>query len=332
VLAVPSTGAVDGRLLVVKVKEGFPWRFGGGAYYATVGQDNAFGERKSWRVAAGYNLAGLSWEDDAVLGSPFTYTAALCYANFLGTGFLDFHEFEGEFSAGVRAHPDLYFSLGSPLRYRIFVPEGSPALALFPYTLPGLEWFPQIEASGETAIGMPGLDFVFHAVCSSGVSICTSGSAYWNAEARGSLSCTMGGGCGPVIALKLSGGDTIALAASLPIYALFDLSNDPDHPMRSGYDSMELRARWFALLNAELRIPLPRIPLGTLFSVTVAPFLFLDAALAQAPLTDAARDLEGTGVGVRIAFENPVFAYFSLSYGWNLQGEGAFRFFADSGY
>jgi hypothetical protein len=117
----------------------------------------------------------------------------------------------------------------------------------------------------------------------------------------------------------------------LPGFLLFDLANTPTRAVRAGYEAADLVASHYAHASAELRFGFPRIPLGPILSVSVAPFLYGDAALARTTADAPIRDLEGLGLGLRIGFEHPVFAFFSLSYGWNPDGRGRFAVFATTG-
>jgi hypothetical protein len=64
------------------------------------------------------------------------------------------------------------------------------------------------------------------------------------------------------------------------------------------------------------------------FSAVFAPFVFADAAIARQTDESEDRDFEAAGAGIRIVFENPVFACFAFSYGWNPEGAGRFVFTA----
>jgi hypothetical protein len=326
VLVVPSSVRADGRMLVAKVREGFLWRFGGGAYYASIGMENVFGAAKSWTAYAGYDRNGISWRDDAVFGGPFGYEAGLFYLNALGTGFLDYHRFLLSLSAGVRVLPDLVLSLKSPVSCRLFLPAGSPAMALFAETADGWEWAPEAAYSWKTTMHPAGTRLSLSGEGSAGITLCSTGAACWRAEGGGRLGLELW----PALHLGASGGAAIPIARALPVFSLFDLAGTPDRSIRAGYAGEELLSAAYVMARAELRFPLPRIPLGSLFSVVLAPFLFGDAALAQASSGGAFRDFEGFGLGTRIELDNPVFAYFSLSYGWNPMGSGRFCFSAAS--
>jgi outer membrane protein assembly factor BamA len=316
VLTVPSTASTDARLFVVKVGEGFLWRFGGGAVFAFTGQENVLGLRKSWRVTAGYNRDGASWRDDAVLGGPLFYETGFFYSNELGTGTRDYHLFAAPLSFGVRIGPDLALSLELPISYRVSVPAALPA--------DGFEWAPGIRMGWNTSMGPAAVRLGLTADGSTGISLGAAGISFWRVEGRTSITL----GTWPELGVRAAAGAALPIAGDLPAHSLFDLSAEPGITIRSGYAPEDLLAQRFVLCSAELRIPLPRITLGSLFSLSLSPFAYVDAAFAQTSTSGGFRDFEGFGLGVRIGFENPIFAYFALSYGWNPQEAGRFCFFA----
>ncbi len=328
VFTVLAASIPGGVVVTVRVTEGFLWRFGGGEYFGYVGQDNVFGERKSWRAIAGYNLNGISWTDDCVRGSPFMYSAGVFYSNALGTDVLDYHLFEADLSAGVRPSPDLRLFLKSPVRYYELVTGLYAALELCPDTQDGAIWLPGLGAAWEASARSPRARAVVKAETSLSLPVGFGGGVYTTAEGR--LSADLSAIGGPGIALSLSCGGAWPVSRGLPAYALYDLSEDPLHSVRSGYRPEELLASRFALINAEIRLPLPPLRLGSLFSVVFAPFLFTDAAIAGQPEDSANNDFEAAGAGIRIIFENPVFACFAFSYGWNPEGAGRFVFTASA--
>jgi hypothetical protein len=327
VLVVPASSRADGRLLVVKVREGFLWRFGGGPYFASIGRENVFGARKSWSAAAGYNLDGISWRDDAVFNGPLSYEIGFFYTNALGSGILDFHRFALPLSAGLRLSPDFTVSLGAPLTFRLYMEDASPLLEFFPQTADCLEWAPEISFTYETVAYPLGVRVSLGARGKTGISLDSTGASSWRIEG-GSF---FGLSVWPGIYLRASGGTAMPISMDLPVFTLFNLADTPSRAIRAGYGTLELLASRYAMAGAELRFPLPRIPLGSIFSLSFAPFLYAEAALAETVGDGVFRDLEGFGLGARIGFENPVFAYFSISYGWNPQGNGRFCFFAVSG-
>ncbi len=326
VLTAPASSREDGRIFIARVSEGFLWRFGADAYYAAAGRTNELGAAKSWTAYAGYNRDGFSWRDDAVLGSPFFYEAEALYMNRLQTAFLDYHRFSAALTAGARINPDFLLAVELPVAYRLFSPSDSPMLAQFPETTDGWEWAPAALFSAETAVRPAGTRLCLGAEGSSGITLCSTGAAFWRTEVRAYAGLELW----PVIRIGVSGGTAVPIAMPLPAFSLFDLGDDAAVAVRAGYGRTELLSSAYALTRTEIRFPLPRIPLTPLFSPVVAPFLYGDAALAQAPAGGAIRDFEGFGLGARIALDNPVFAYFSISYGWNPAGSGRLCFSASS--
>ncbi len=328
IFAVPAASVPGGVVVTVRVTEGFLWRFGGGEYFGYIGQDNVSGERKSWRAVAGYNLNGISWTDDCVRGSPFTYRIGAFYSNALGTDVLDYHLFEADLSGGVRLSPDFQLFLSSPVHYYELVTGHAAALELCPDTRDGAIWLPGLGAAWEASARSPKARAVVKAETFLSLPVGFGGGVYSTAEGR--LSAVLSAIDGPGIALSLSCGGAWPVSRGLPAYALYDLSEDPLHSVRSGYRPEELLASRFALINAEIRLPLPPLRLSPLFSVVFAPFLFADAAIAGQPEDSANDDFEAAGAGIRIVFDNPIFACFAFSYGWNPEGAGRFVFAASA--
>jgi hypothetical protein len=337
VFTVPAASEPDGRVVTVRVVEGFPWRFGGGEYFAFIGQDNVSGERKSWRVFAGYDLDGFCWSDDSVNESPFTLRAGVFYSNTLGSDVLAYHLFEAALSAGVRLGPDFRIFLDSPVRYYKLVPGDSTALDFCPDTESAAVWLPGAGVEWETVSRSPGSRTLLRGESKLNLPVLSVGGAYATAETLimfelASLYSPPAGKAsdGPGIAFSFSCGGAWHVSGGLPAYALFDLSEDPLHSVRSGYPTAELLASGFTLINAEIRLPLPPLRFGSMFTAVIAPFVFTDAAIAWRPGVSGYRELEATGAGVRIAFDNPVFACFAFSYGWNPEGAGRFVFSASA--
>ncbi|HUI73124.1 MAG TPA: hypothetical protein VL354_21570 [Spirochaetia bacterium] len=327
----------DGRLVVARLSEGFLWRFGGGAAYGAVGEVNLFGERKRWELAAGANWANALWEDDLVCGAPVEYRAAIHYESSLFTGyagFVDYRLVEASPAAGFRLTPDLVFYLESPLSYRWLQPS-----VTFPSTTEGMEYTPQGGLRWQGSIWPGPVRLTAKASGSTGLSLRSFGQCY--ALASGSSAVTVelpfqsANGrreYGPALGTRLCYGGTRVLRGGLPVFGLFNLCDTPNRSVRSGYSFQDLLAASFLLFNAELRMPTPSLGLGSIFSLVFAPFVYVDAALSRGPEGGAPNNSEAFGGGLRLLFDNPVFAFFTFSYGWNPQGEGRFSFTATSGY
>jgi hypothetical protein len=326
VFVTPRAGAPDGRLVTVRLEEGFLWRFGGGPYFASVGQDNVAGLRKSWSITAGYNLAGLAWEDDSLDGGPFSYRVDAFYSNAIGTGFLDYHDIDSDLAAGFSISPDILVFVDSRLSYRWLLPDSSHALGEYPDPTGGLQWVPRIGLAAQSLSRSRALRFMAYSENTAGISLSIDGGAYATFEGSGWTRLSSPDDCGPFAAARLSYGGLLPVKGGLPAYGLFDLAGKADRSVRSGYAPMDLFVSGFALASTEIGFVLPPLRMFSFLSLALAPFLFADAAVAQTLPGAELRDLEAFGIGLKISFDNPVFAFFSLSYGWNPWGSGRLVF------
>jgi hypothetical protein len=117
----------------------------------------------------------------------------------------------------------------------------------------------------------------------------------------------------------------------------FDLSATEDRSVRSGYSRTDLRAASFVFGSAEIRqqVFAANVPPG--FECRVQAFLFSDFAGISAMgksvfFAEGLSFADAYGAGARVLFDNPVFAYFSFSYGWNHEGRSRFTFAATAGF
>ncbi|HKL86664.1 MAG TPA: hypothetical protein VJ861_10075, partial [Treponemataceae bacterium] len=111
----------------------------------------------------------------------------------------------------------------------------------------------------------------------------------------------------------------------------FDLYYTEDRAVRSGYLREELEFSNFGFASAEFRYNFFSYRIPPLFDVNTHVFAFTDLATNM----DVGRDfefLDAFGVGFRILFQNPIFAYFTISYGINNLGDGRFFFCGTAGY
>jgi hypothetical protein len=111
----------------------------------------------------------------------------------------------------------------------------------------------------------------------------------------------------------------------------FDLRSTEDRSVRSGYGETDLIAADFLLGSVELRQRLFAASLPPGFACELEAFLFADAAglgHAAGGLTFA----DAYGVGVRALLDNPIFAYFTFTYGVSHLGQGRLAFAATAGF
>ncbi len=87
-------------------------------------------------------------------------------------------------------------------------------------------------------------------------------------------------------------------------------------------------------MNLEFRLRIIDIGFNPMLQVQAAPFVFADLALLD-PLSGqgaTARKREAFGAGLRFGLANPVFAFFTLAWGTNLEGQGRLSFAGSAGF
>lgn len=306
------------RTVLVTVKEGFRWRFGGGSIFAMAGQENFRGERKSWAAVLGWNADALSYADGLAFGLPLELGASIRYGNCLDGRFADYHEAGAALSARYRPHPDLSLGAGVDAAYRDYLDSSSASLSAFSaedgvdaLASIGLEFSPVLPYEGAS------LDLSAKA----GAVLAAGTEAF---PFLGKASAALSLGAGPFRArLRLEGSWSRAEGLGLPLRLLSSLSSDSGLRVRSGYPSAELLSDRFGKATLELALKGPAIDLPPIFHIAFDPFLFCDAAYAGRGEAIAPRLVDAAGLGITIGFESPVFVWLDIAYGWNLEGRGA---------
>jgi hypothetical protein len=312
--SVDSVAVEGGTMVVVSVTEGFFGRYGGGGYWAMVGRDALFGDRASLRVYGGYNRNGLSIMHHDVAGTPFALGGNLFW---YGPGDYDGKtegggsgRFFGALTAGRYLSSDLF--VGVDAARDGFGPDSSGLFSLQGYSR--LTRFVELGAGSD-----------------------------WTGEARGfwypDLAMTKGK-LDWVFHLRPSKKTCLALSASvgratsdLPVDAGFDLYYAEDRSVRSGYRVADLLANRYALVSAEARRELLSFRVPPAFPCSVEGFAFADLARVDPVLGEGRGEpLDAYGLGARVLFDNPVFAYFTFTYGVNREGDGRFIFCGTAGY
>lgn len=334
VLVLPSRKNPSERTVLVTVSSGFFWRFGGGNAWALFGKDALGGERSSVRLVAGWNRNGAEYAHyrafglPLVLGGRFFWLGPGDYSLMNATeGIPDTGSaLEGGLTTGWFLSPDFLtgvdvsasadgfgsgtlFSLQPFIQYRKFLVPGSP------------------EAYGnESDIGFDARLFWFPG----------------ESAMKGEASAFIHGRLSPsaTLAFKAASGTSSGNTG-------FDLLLSEDRAVRSGYGTDDLFASSYAFCSAELRFLVASIPLSYAMGCDVQLFAFSDAALLSRRAGTADADAEGTtdadgasdafgadayGAGLRLLFDNPVFAYFTFSYGLNHDGDGRLMFCGTAGF
>ena len=312
--------------MIVSAKSGFLYRFGGGNAYAVVGKD-AFGGRagNSLRIYAGWNRTGVRYIDYRVAGLPLALGGAFTWfgpGSYGGTSGVTGSAVEGfpieaVATVGFLPHPDFIAGLDTAYAVNGFSPDSINVCSVQPF----IQYRRYLVSRSKPEADMvndAGADlrvFLFPALDAA------------KGELSGFVHCRVLPDT--TFAIKGAGGMSLGFAS-------FDLLRAEDRSVRSGYRGEALRASSFALASIELRqrIFAIRIPPG--FDCAVQAFGFCDAAVLKRSAaiagTAATEFVDAYGLGMRILFDNPVFAYFSFSYGINHEGYSRFMFCGTAGF
>ncbi len=314
VIPLASKGGEGERMVVVSVTEGFLLRFGGGGIWAMAGKAALFGDRASLLVYAGYNKSGFRFMHSDVGGTPLALGARLFY---YGPGEYDGkyagsreNRFYGALTAGWYLTSDLLLGVdGACDRFGF---SSSGLFSLQPFAI-----YQQYLAAG------------------TGSEWGGEARGYWYPDldmSKGDLTAWVHAGFTGKTVLALSGSVGFS-PDELPPDAGFDLYYTEDRNVRSGYAIGELVATDYALASVELRHDFLTFKFPPAFPCIVQGFAFCDVAMVDPVIGEKTDDtLDAYGAGVRILFENPVFAYFTFTYGVNHEGDGRFIFCGTAGY
>jgi hypothetical protein len=302
------------RTVVVEVLSGFFWRYGGGNAWAMIGKTGLGGERAELRLYAGYNRSGLRYLHSRVgglplaLGGQFYYYGPGVYQgkNYGGTG----NRFEAIATTGWYPHPDFFAGIDTAQSG-----FGLSEAGLFSVQ-PFFSWYKYLNFGVKSDGGINGRVFWYPLLNNSKYEV----HAYIHIGISDRFTTAMSGGGG-------------YSPNEIPEAALFDLYYTEDRSVRGGYTAAELRGKSYALGSAELRYDVLRFTFAAIFNCTIQGYAFADIGnldggteARQNPLVDA------FGGGIRVLFDNPVFAYFSFSYGLNHEGKGRFVFTGTAGF
>lgn len=311
ILIIPQRLALTERTLVVTVSSGFFMRYGGGNAWGMLGKVAISGERQSLYAYAGYNRNGLSYLHSRVGGSPLALGGSLFY---FGpgeySGKLDTEDlgnrFSSVFTSGWSFTPDLFVAIAPTIDGFGFSSGG--IFSLQPYVRQ--RKYLSVGRNSESGFELRGFWYPSFDVVKG------EGGGYLRVGFSNKL----------VFAIKASAGYSPFDVPDLPLEAYFDLYYIEDNNVRSGYSLNELIASDYVLGSTELRYNFLEFKIPPIFDVTTQAFVYTDVARLANNFRDA------YGLGLRILFENPVFAYFTFSYGINHEGKGRFLFCGTAGY
>lgn len=323
VLVVPPQSFPEYRTVVIRVTEGFLYRFGGGNAYGMFGKQNLNGLRRSFKLYAGANIAGGEYRDGLLFGGRFTGRVALYYKNSIGHGSSCgfYHDPEAAASLEYRFDPVWSLTLESKVRYYFFEDASYPDRGDF---IPSLSL-----TAGYAESDSP---------LSSGAKFILKSQLYVPLEGGQIQSKTFAAVSANLSILKrLTANLELGGGWETPgVYApdRFDLASTEDHSIRSGWPVAELTGDSYAFSSFELRFGIVAFKLPPFFNTSIDGFLYTD----QGFVAPSGGTLFGTelkdayGAGLRLSFNNPVFVYFTFAYGVNRDGDGRFTFTGTKGF
>lgn len=313
VMMIPPRKILKERTLVVIVSSGYFMRYGGGNAWGMYGKVGISGERQEIYAYAGYNKSGIKYLYSHFEGSPLSLGANLFYygpGDYYGK--LDTEEISNRFSAAVLLEwaftPDLTVGIEPGIEGVGFSSKGYFSLQPF------VSKKEYLSVGSDSEYGFDLRGFWYPVIVAA------------KTELTGYL--RLGTFVQSTLAVKGSIGNApLRLAAPVA----FDLYYTEDRSVRSGYLRDELQFSNFSFASAELRYDFYAYKIPPMFDVSAQAFIFTDVANNM----DAGLDLEvldAYGLGLRVLFKNPVFAYFTFSYGVNHKGDGRFLFCGTAGY
>lgn len=328
VLVVPPRKDPSRRTIVVSVTSGFFMRFGGGKAWGMFGLVGISGERASVKAYAGGNRNGIECMTYRAFGVPLVLGGRVYYN---GPGDVDVPKDTVGLTVGWLFNPDLVAGVDAAWRSPDF-PVSSDGAAFL--AGPFVSWRKYLAKGTDALSGREG-DLGFDARLSSFPAlgaVSGEGSAFIHLRPtrRTTIACMGATGA----ARSLESGNGLA-RDDIPDAAYFDLFYGEDRNVRSGYSEEELRASAFAFGSIEARQTVLSVPLGGAFKLDAQVFAFADFARLEAAdgtVDGPTKFVDAYGGGLRLLFDNPVFAYFTFSYGVNRLGDGRFAFSATAGY
>lgn len=341
VTVVPPRKNPAERTIVVELASGFLYRFGGGNAWAMFGKEGLGGERAGYRLWAGWNRLGAEYRRSGFGTLPLTVrSSGTWFGPGEATGYEKTGRFDGRLGAGWLFGPGLEAGMDASLTVPDFA--GMPgsggkaggadaSIALVPRVESRLPVFNLTRVAGEPAI-----------------LTCRAETAWYPtglcATAEGTVAFRM------LLARNLEAAAQTGAGTSLsdiPSFARFDLYGDETRAVRSGWAEGGLIALSFVYLSAELRRHIVAFKVGPGFPARLSAFVFGDLAAVNVAVNVTATGdgaAQGTGpepgpafrdavgAGLRLSFDNPVFAYFTATWGINRLGDSRFIFSASGGY
>ena len=310
--------------ILIELKEGNLFRFGAGNLYAFFGRRNLWGLRKSFTLYSGYNLNGISFIDNSFLKSNFILGTSIFYRN-QGLGIEEIDKYNSVsfgITSGYRVHPDWMILLNQTLRFKKY-PARDISNKYFYLVIN-----PQFK--GKTYIGKPDYKFLMQLKLDS-----LNYYSFYDKKIYPALTGKIS------IDLPFLNRNSFNFQYSTGAFFkdtggsyVFNLFSYPDRSVRSGYLKNDLLCDKFHLLNIEYRLELFEFTIPPFINTSIEIFAFTD--LGFPGLFDEKFRIsdfkDAYGFGLRVLLNEPIYAYFSFSYGFNNKGEGRFVYTFTKGF
>ncbi len=308
-VVLPARKNPEKRSVLIKVQSGFFPRFGGGGIYGIYGRAGLGGKRMEVLGYAGWNVNGASWKYENAFNLPLIFGTSLFWNG--PAAFLEeenFSAIDGLFTAGFFMGPDNRVCLDLNTGYSFGKNYKPEEIILKPYfrSEKYLSEKLHLDFCTQTVIN-PFNDKDFFD------SWDTVGAMNWNLNSNITQALSAGGGMGNC---NLSGYEK-GLSSNLSFINMM---------IRSGYAEKELKGSGYIYAAAETRWNAKTVVFSPVIQMKIQPFFFADLAVINRETKEA------LGFGTRLLLDNPVFAYFTFSYGMNLEGNGKFIFTATKGF
>ena len=311
------------RTVIITVQTGFFWRFGGGNAYGVFGKAGIGGKRLEVLSYAGWNKNGVSVLYEHVFDSPFIFESSLAWNGPASLFQADTaSRVYAQLASGIFINPDIRlciefddtaaFSTDAPINELCISPYiqiqkyfSKTVTALSTARLYAYPFSTEKAVGGEAVTALNWTSFVpvTFALCGAAGISSSHTNTFFN----------------------LGMHDSTLSEASFP-----------DRIVRSGTTTARSNSPYskafcadsYIFASGEIRWNALTFTVPPAFTIELQPFIFTDMALlGTAPLyTDA------FGGGLRVLFDNPVFAYFTLCYGINHSGNGRFIFAETKGF
>lgn len=314
------------RTIIITVTEGFFHRFSGGNAYGMYGREGLAGNRSGIYGFVGWNLLQLRYYHENLFNDAFILSTSFASHDLFPSLVLNSdyeHSMDFSVQLGKYLNPDIALTLSQgivlstePLSFsEAFVYIG-PVLSVKRYELKPFSFSWNMETSGLWYINQKSYKtetcWALHKNFAENI---------FKEKGR----------CQKLtLALSLNGGyensiDSEGLA--------FNLYNDADRNIRSGYTKDELQAHSYALFSAELRFDLFVLKISPVFYCDSQIFMYTDSAFIERKnVIGRYSYVDALGGGFRFLFDNPIFANFTFTLGVNHEGKSRFGFSATAGY